>query len=124
MCNIDFAILLGGSYVDYEENNEYIFVEDDKSLKGRAWYWSLSTNSNICYRDILVVKRDGTLGRANSGQRVSGICPVISPSNFSDIVSNGVRKNGVLEVEYGEYPQYVVDFELGQRLDSEYNIGN
>ena len=50
---------------------------------------------------------------------MTGVRPVIADFNFFEVMSNAVRgENGVLEVEYGKYPQYAVDTDLAEELDS------
>lgn len=112
----DFAILLGShTYDDY-------YINDDSSLKGRTSFWSLSSSKednyvckvNICGDSIwkYVCARD------------YGVRPVLPYSNIYDISSNGVRgRSGILEVEYGEYPQYAVDKNLKKTLNDEFSAG-
>ena len=112
----DFAILLG-AYV----SDEY-HVSDDSSLRGRTGWWYLSSSDG--YGDVRTVIKKGARGSTYAGKRSGAVRPALPYSNISDISPNGVRgRSGFLEVEYGEYPQYVVDTSLGRTLDSEFSAG-
>jgi len=115
MCAIsDFAILLGAFVSDD------CHVVDDNSLRGRTSWWYLSSSNRS--GDVSIICRDGSIGCSAAGKRSGGIRPVLSYSNLSDISTNSViGKSGVLEVEYGEYPQYAVDLSLGRTLESEFS---
>ena len=112
----DFAILLG-AYV----SDDY-HVDDDSSLKGRTDWWYLSSSAGD--GDVRAVDRDGAREWASACRRSGAVRPALPYSNISDISPNGVRgRSRFLEVEYGEYPQYVVDTSLGRTLDSEFSAG-
>ena len=118
----DFAILLG-AYVSSKSH-----VDGDSSLKGRTGWWYLSSSAGD--GNVRVVGPSGdailspVLGPEPAGKRSGGIRPALPYSNISDISPYGVRgRSGFLEVEYGEYPQYVVDTSLGRTLDSEFSAG-
>jgi hypothetical protein len=112
----DFAILLGAYVID-----DY-YVSDDSSLKGRTGPWYLSSANE--YGDVRDVSRYGSRSWEETVTRYGVVRPVLPYSNISDISTNVVRrKSGILEVEYGEYPQYVVDTSLGGILDSEFSAG-
>ena len=112
----DFAILLG-AYVSSDYH-----VDEDSSSRGRTGWWYLSSSAGD--GDVQNVSRAGTRGWTTAGKRSGAVRPVLSFSNISDISPNGVRgRSGFLEVEYGEYPQYVVDTSLGRTLDSEFSAG-
>ena len=112
----DFAILLGAFVSD-----DY-HIADDSSLKGRTGWWHLSSSDGD--GDVRDVSKDGDRVWTSAGVRSGAIRPALPYSNISDISPNGVRgRSGFLEVEYGEYPQYVVDTSLGRTLDSEFSKG-
>ena len=95
----DFSILLGG-FVS-EEN---FYYNNSNSLENRAGcYWTSSDDKD---NDVYVVFADGYRDCYGVNQRSSGARPALSYSTIRNIASNGVRgKDGILEVEYGEYPQ-------------------
>ena len=117
MCAIsDFAILLG-AYV-----SDGYHVADDRSLKGRTGWWYLSSSDGN--GDVRDVGRDGAHNLTPAGRRSGAVRPALPYSNISDISPNGVRgREGFLEVEYGEYPQYVVDTSLARTLESNFSAG-
>ena len=117
MCAItDFAILLGG-YV----SDDY-HVSDDSSLRGRTGWWYLSSSDGD--GDVRDVIKAGDCSCTRAGKRSGSIRPVLPFSNISDISVNGVKgRHGFLEVEYGEYPQYAVDTNLGRILDDSFQSG-
>ena len=112
----DFAILLG-AYVSSDYH-----VDGDSSLKGRTGWWYLSSSDGT--GEVRAVAEAGDRNWTYAGKRSGAVRPVLPYSNISDISPNGVRgRSGFLEVEYGEYPQYVVDTSLGRTLDSEFSAG-
>ena len=129
----DFAILLGacipgGLYVDY-----------DHSLKGRIVWYYLSSVGGVRDCDVRVVTNFGDKATAVAGDRAGGVRPVLPLSAISDISLNGERlKKGIfknffsskvekdskcLEIEYGEYPQYVVSTSMESELEQAYRSG-
>ena len=112
----DFAILLG-AYV----SDEY-YVDYDNSLKGRTgWYYLSSSDGD---GDVHTVSKDGSRNLASAGMRSGGVRPALPFSTISDISPNGVRgRSGFLEVEYGEYPQYVVSTSMESELEQAYRSG-
>ena len=112
----DFAILLG-AYV----SDDY-HVDEDNSMRGRTGWWYLSnSDGNWDVRDVNV---DGERSWTYAGKRSGSVRPALQFSNISDISLNGVKgRHGFLEVEYGEYPQYAVDTNLGGILDDSFQAG-
>ncbi len=105
----DFSILLGG-YVarDY-------YTSEGNSRKDRTGWWWTKTP---CDNDVRLVNTDGSSAWDHCIERLSGARPVLPYSSISRVSSNKVRgKNGILEVEYGEYPQDIVDEYLAFRLE-------
>ncbi len=108
----DFSVVLGG-YIDYNA-----FTNDEKSLANRTgWWWTKSPTSNtaraVDYHGYkfwsLVSLRDG------------GCRPTLLFSSISRISSNVVSwRNGILEVEFGEYPQWVCSNDLSKLLEKLY----
>lgn len=110
----DFSILLGG-YVsdDYYYNN-------GNSLEDRSgWYWTSSDDKD---NDVCVVRFDGSMTHSYVNRRGGGARPALPYSSIRNIASNGVRgRDGILEVEYGEYPQKVASKRLQDELERAYN---
>ncbi len=110
----DFSILLGG-YVsdDYYYNN-------GNSLEDRSgWYWTSSDDKD---NDVRVVRFDGSRTHSYVNRRGGGARPALPYSSIRNIASNGVRgRDGILEVEYGEYPQKVASKRLQDELERAYN---
>lgn len=112
----DFAILLGG------EARDSFHVDDDSSLKGRIGWWYLSSVNEYGY--ILNVSILDDCSYNSDLDNAGCVRPVLPYSNISDISANVVRgRSGLLEVEYGEYPQYAVDSRLGKTLDDYFSTG-
>ena len=111
----DFAILLGAYVSGYH-------VDGDNSMRGRTGWWYLS--SPYYDMDVYDVDIVGTRVWTPAGKRSGAVRPVLPFSNISDISLNGVKgRHGFLEVEYGEYPQYAVDTNLGRILDDSFQAG-
>ncbi len=112
----DFAILLG-AYV----SDEY-YVDYDNSLKGRTGWYYLSSSVGEGY--VCAITTAGFSNWDNAGKRSGGIRPALPFSTISNISLNGVRRSGFLEVEYGEYPQYVVSStSMESELERAYRSG-
>ena len=110
----DFSILLGGYVSDYH-------VDNDSSLEGRTgYYWTKSDDGDNDARAVY----DGGIGSCyNVTLRHGGARPALPFSSISSIPTNGVSgapkraRDGVLEVEYGYYPQKAVSKDMQERLE-------
>lgn len=110
----DFSILLGGYVSDnYHYNNS-------NSLEDRAgYYWTSSDDKD---NDARVVDLSGDRDSDIVLRRYGGARPALPYSSIRNISSNGVRgRDGILEVEYGEYPQKVASKRLQDELERAYN---
>lgn len=109
----DFSILLGGNV-----NNDY-YYNNSNSLEDRSgWYW---TSYSDKYNDVRVVNCNGDKNYYNAYRRTGGARPALPYSSIHSI-SSGVRgRDGILEVEYGEYPQKVASKRLQDELERAYN---
>ncbi len=112
----DFSILLGG----YVAQNYY--TSEGETLKDRTgWWWTKSHDGD---NDACVVSHYGDRDWDSVNSRNGGARPALPYSSISSISSNGVRgRNGILEVEYGEYPQTIVSESYARSLESAYNNG-
>ncbi len=99
----DYAILLGAQLV------KDMYVTYDNSLKGRtAWYFlSTSYNKNVC----IVFYETGRNSWDFASNRNGGIRPLIKLSNKC------INTTHLIEITFGEYPQYVVSTELNKILE-------
>lgn len=114
----DFAMLLGGQVSNYNY----------KLKKRTGSYWT-DTGYDIYngYRkptkieSLYTVDSDGEIHDNEVYTRNIGCRPVLPYSTISSICSNKVRtQDGILEVEYGEYPQEAVSKTLQKILEEEY----
>ena len=115
----DFSSLLGGFV---SRNN----IDSDSSLEGKTgYYWTKSAYGN---NHVKVVGSDGCLTYNGVLGRIIGARPVLPFSEISSIPTNGESgkraKDGVLEVEYGYYPQKAVSRDMQERLERAYRRGN
>ena len=115
----DFSVLLGG-WVSSEH------VENDSSLEGRTgYYWTKSDDGD---NDARVVDDNGDSPYNNVNERSGGARPALPFSEVSSIPTNGESgkraKDGVLEVEYGYYPQKAASRDMQERLERAYRSGN
>ena len=111
----DFSILLGAYVSDHH-------VDNDSSLEGRTgYYWTKSDYGESYARGV-----HGTGNRCyyNVCLRNGGARPALSFSSISSIPTNGESgkraRDGVLEVEYGYYPQKAVSRDMQERLERAY----
>lgn len=114
----DFSILLGG--LVYRGKN-YCHIDGDDSLEGRSGsYW---TKSDDGCNDVCIVHAEGDYGFDDVNSRRSAARPALPFSSISSIPTNGVSgapkraRDGVLEVEYGYYPQKAVSRDMQERLE-------
>ena len=114
----DFSVLLGGWVSDYH-------VDNDSSLEGRTgWYWTKSDDGD---NDARVVNDGGSRLYFSVDERDGGARPALPFSSISNIPTNGESgkraRDGILEVEYGYYPQKAVSKEMQEKLEREYKSG-
>ena len=119
----DFSILLGG-WAD--SNKDYWHIDGDDSLEGRTgFYWTKSDDGD---NDARGVDGSGRRSCRNVLERGGGARPALPFSSISSIPTNGVSgkraKDGVLEVEYGFYPQKAVSKDMQERLESAFKSGS
>ena len=113
----DFSILLGA----YVSNNH---VDNDSSLEGRTGeYWTKIDDINIS--DPIVVNSNGSELYGFFVKRNVGVRPALSFSDLGSIPTNGKIKrrarDGVLEVEYGYYPQKAAQKDIQNILEKMYS---
>ena len=111
----DFSILLGG-WVD--RGTDYVHIDGDDSLEGRAGdYWLKSDDGD---NDARIVMANGSSAQRSVASRTGGARPALPFSNINSIPTNGVSRraqDGILEVEYGYYPQKAVSRDMQERLE-------
>jgi len=116
----DFSILLGGTGWNY--------INEGNSLKNCvSWWWTKTLyGDDADYEDdsydcVRVVIHNGCIDWYGVDLRVIGARPALPYSSILGICSNALRgKNGILEVEYGEYPQDIVSEDEAKTLEREY----
>ena len=114
----DFSVLLGGRL-----SSEH--VKNDSFLEKRTgYYWTKSDDGT---NDACIVKDDGSFYCDNVNRRNSGARPALLFSSIGSIPTNGESgkraRDGILEVEYGYYPQKAVSKDMQARLEREYKSG-
>ena len=110
----DFTILLGGYVTDK------IYVSDIQTMDNRTGRWNSRTLDGEGL--VFVVAPTSKYGYDSSLCRYNGIRPATIYSSMKDAI---IRKSvTVKEVEYGEYPQWVVNEEYSKKLEDIYNSGN
>ena len=115
----DFSVILGGFVYDYEH------VNGDTSLEGRTGlYWTTAAEDG----NLLVVDYHGNCAYRLVYSRYGGARPALPFSSIGSIPTNGESgkkaRDGVLEVEYGYYPQQAVPRDTQERLEQAYRRGN
>lgn len=118
----DFSILLGGYVSDSITTSGmhgYFSDEEGYKLEDRVGHWWVKPERE--FRLHAIKGDDAGLYREESYSRNIGARPVVTYSSISNLVTNKVRdKNGILEVEYGEYPQTVVEEDFARILENEF----
>lgn len=111
----DFSILLGG-YV-----SSFSCTSEGNTRKDRTGMWWTNTRGSGS-RDVYAVDNYGSNHFYLPGRRNGGARPALPYSSISSISSNGVSgANGIKEIEYGEYPQTIVDALYSCTLEGAYN---
>ena len=115
----DFSVLLGGGVSDEHVNN-------DSSLEGRTGYYWTKTDDGESYARVVNDFGDRDYNYVSS--RYGGARPALPFSSISSIPTNGESgkraRDGILEVEYGYYPQKAVSRDMQERLERAYRSGS
>ncbi len=116
----DFSILLGGFV------SKFYYINSDSSLEGRIGnYWTKSKNGE---HEAYMVSSYGTRACDYVTLRNLGARPALPFSAVSSIPTNGESgkraRDGILEVEYGYYPQKAVSRDMQEGLEIAYRSGN
>ena len=110
----DFAILLGGFVASSCHTSEGNLRKDRT-----GWWWTKSFGGVTGAR---VVSLTGDSHWIDVNGRDGGARPALPYSLISQISTNGVSgAKGILEVEYGEYPQTVVSEDFSRTLERAYS---
>ena len=113
----DFSILLGG-YV----SSDYYTSEGNTRKDRTGWWWTKSSDGD---NDARVVNSNGLRNWYNVSRHSGGARPALPYSLIQQVSSNGVRgTSGIKEIEYGEYPQTIVDKNYSRELERVYNNGS
>ncbi|MEG2053241.1 MAG: hypothetical protein RRZ92_04790, partial [Bacilli bacterium] len=112
----DFAILLGG-FVRFDKH----YSSDGNNLEDRAcYYWTRTSDGES---DANMVNDDGAVLFQSVDKRSTAVRPALLSSSICNSRNGKRGKSGVLEVEYGEYPQQAVQKSLNIVLENEYKWG-
>ena len=112
----DFAILLGCSV------QSYYFKSEEKMKKYKVGTWW--TKSADGMGDAFVIEECGRIDNRFVDSKCIGGRPALPYSSIK-FSSKTVRiNNEIKEVEYGEYPQTVVDEDYSRELENAYNNGS
>ena len=112
----DFSILLGG----YMSSDDYT-SEGNTGKDRTGWWWTKTPYNN----NARVVGDLGTSYWDYVNRRDGGARPALPYSSIQSISSNGVRgASGIKEIEYGEYPQTIVDENYSHELERAYYNGS
>ena len=114
----DFAILLGADVSIW-------YIANGNSLEGRTGYYWTKSKDLDWYNYVYVVHGSGTRSSDKVNERYVGVRPAIPLSSLNAIPMNEgseiIKANdGILEVEYGYYPQKTVSRDMQERLERAY----
>ena len=86
-----------------------------------GFYWTKSDDGD---NDARVVRGTGSRNYRHVNRRTGGARPALPFSSISSITTNGESgkraRDGILEVEYGYYPQKAVSRDMQERLERAY----
>ncbi len=109
----DCAILLGGHVSRYNHVNNRGILKDRTGI-----YWTKTDDND---NDAYAINSAGHLHNFSIDTRSNGCRPVLIYSAIASHCSNQIlAHDNILEVEYGEYPQTVVDKNMQEILEGEY----
>ena len=116
----DFSILLGGCV------SNHFHIDKDSSFGGRTGrYWTKSDDGD---NDVHIIDTRGDDFFIPVNRRYGGARPALPFSSVSNIPTNGESgkraRDGILEVEYGYYPQKAVSRDMQEKLERAYRSGN
>lgn len=122
----DFSILLGGRV-----GKDYCHIDSDDSLAGRTGYYWTKSDAGL-WGDFAhkahTVNTYGYIEKSDVYIRDGGARPALPFSSIDRIPTNGGSgkraRDGVLEVEYGYYPQKAVSKDMQERLERAYRSGS
>ena len=114
----DYAILLGGSSFNKIKGRKIYYKVVQNGSFGEYW-----TSTYHVDWDFGTVNVFGILDSSSCYNRYPGARPAIKYSQIKNLVnSKNITSDGILEVEFGEYPQFVVDDEeLEDELEKFYD---
>ena len=100
-------------------NNVRAYRTDYVSICGGSDYWMTKIENTS---RINVVRYSDEMLRINEWNDTSvGLRPIVYYNNISSKISNKYEnEDGILEIEYGEYPQTVVSDELSNELEEQF----
>ena len=112
----DFSNLLGVLV-----SSNYYTSEGITRKERTGWWWTRTDDGD---NDVWVVLNNGTRNCRTVDNRKGGARPALPYSSISSSVSNKMRRNfGIKEVEYGEYPQTIVDEHFSKELEENFKSG-
>ena len=110
----DFSILLGGSVSNYS------YIDNDNSLENRTGnYWTKKIRGNN-FTMLAIIDKDGTDKYSFSNNRTIGCRPAINiflDSNIFVSTLETENNNGIIEIEYGIYPQMAPSKIMQEKLE-------
>lgn len=115
----DFAILLGGK----AELSVYSTIENGRTMP--CSFLQLTRNmSNNERTHVMCIDANGNIHKELAKNKYNSARPMTKYSEISSLATNEkINKNGILEVEYGEYPQMVAFEDLSKILEENYLRG-
>lgn len=115
----DLSILEGiFTFHDFHYNEKYRLDKNSSDTR-TAFYWTKSNKDN---EDIITCSWKGTEGNYDKSYRDAGIRLVLNSNRiFKELYSQKrLGENDTFEVEYGEYPQTLVDDKTQTKLEKIY----
>ena len=112
--------ILEGIFTPYDFDYSKRYQLDPNDINTRtSYYWTKSNKDN---RNIIICNWDGTEGKNDESNRDAGIRIVLNSNKiFQEVYSQKrLGENDTFEVEYGEYPQTLVDNKAQIKLEKIY----
>ena len=116
----DFSHLLG-CYV-----TEMFYTSEGKGLKDRTGMYFTKTFEQEGINDyyVYIIGEAGNLRRNEAFRDYEGLRPVLPYSSISSFsINEMIGESGIKEIEYGEYPQWIVDKDSFLEIEEEYKNG-
>lgn len=116
----DLSILLGG----YVSKTHYVQNRKTRKMMAGCWWTKTQNKSNNELNQFYITHINNEYYYSRPKETQIGIRPSINYSALfkDDLIGYAIKSHTITEIKYGEYPQWVVEKELSDKLDHLYDL--